>query len=254
MIAKSVLFLLMGSGPLLFPQASSSALFAHVAVGGGYTTVFTFLNTGSTPLTGNLILTKSDGTPLTAALSDPTGAVGSSVPLSIAPGGTQFVTASSVNASDTTATGWARVESTGGTLGGVATFQLVEGGTLKTIAGVLASGTVDTATIPLDDDDAAARYTGYAIANPGAEAITIKAVTVKADGTPGATLRMIALRPGEQVAAFFFQAQEPSNRVFQGSVVLMGQGGAKFVLVALVQDQGLFTAIPVINAKAPGIN
>jgi hypothetical protein len=37
-------------------------------------------------------------------------------------------------------------------------------------------------------------------------------------------------------------------------MVLIGQGGNTFVVVALVLNQGLFTAIPVIPEKAPAIN
>jgi hypothetical protein len=37
-------------------------------------------------------------------------------------------------------------------------------------------------------------------------------------------------------------------------MVLIAEGGAQFAVVALVQDRGLFTAIPVIPSKAPNIN
>jgi hypothetical protein len=36
-------------------------------------------------------------------------------------------------------------------------------------------------------------------------------------------------------------------------MVLIEQAGQQFSVVALVQNQGLFTAIPVIPAKAPNI-
>jgi hypothetical protein len=144
----------------------------------------------------------------------------------------------------------------GGLLGGVATFQLASpGGALQTIAGVLSSRPVPVATIPVDDDVPQNRFTGYAVANPGSSSITIKAQMVNADGTLGPRLNDITLAPGEQLARFFFEDPNTSgsNMVFQGSVVLIGQGAA-FSVVALVQNQGLFTAIPVIPAKAPHIN
>ena len=51
--------------------ATTTALFAQVAIGGGYTTLFTFLNTGGTSVEGNLILTSDDGTAMNATLTSP---------------------------------------------------------------------------------------------------------------------------------------------------------------------------------------
>ncbi len=246
---------LAGPGPV--PAGNTTALFAHLAIGGGFTTTFTLLNTGSTVLTGTLILTGQDGAPLSASLvSGNTLASGPTIDVNIQPGGTQFVTASPLGQSVPTA-GWARVESVGGTLGGVATFQLVSGDTLLTIAGVLASDLVTAATIPLDDDvpPPANRYTGYAVANPSStDTVTIKVQTVRGDdGQPAAVLAPVVLGPGKQIASFVFQ-DPAASRQFKGSVVLIGEGGKSFAVVALVQNQGLYTAIPVIPSKAPHIN
>ena len=236
-------------------QSTVTALFSHVAIGGGFTTTFTLLNTGGSVLTGNLILTAQDGTPLTAAFTGPSGfqANAASVPLNIPIGGTQFWTASAPGSNDPQKAGWARVESSGGTLGGVATFQLTSGGNLLTIAGVLSSDPVQFATIPVDDNLDQNRYTGYAVANPGTDTLSIKVQTVNADGSRGTTLTAIPLAPGHQKATFLFQ-DPAAGREFQGSVVLIELNGKKFSVVALVQNQGLYTAIPVIPSKAPAIN
>ena len=61
--------LLVDPGPV--GLSTTTALFAHVAVGGGWNTVFTFVNTGSSAIAGNLILTANDGTPMNVALADP---------------------------------------------------------------------------------------------------------------------------------------------------------------------------------------
>lgn len=239
-----------------------TALFAHLAFGQGFTTLFTLLNTGSTPVVGSLILTGQDGTPLNASLTGATESAlapaheavsANSTAISIPPGGVRFVTASAVNPDDPLKSGWARLESTGGTPTGVSTFQLTSDGRLASIAGVLASDTVENATVPIDDDVPAERMTGYAVANPGSEAITIKAVTLKEDGTAGAALQSIILGPGQQKAQFVFQDPAASS-VFKGSLVLMGQNGQKFAVVALVQNQGLYTAIPVVPTKPFGVN
>jgi hypothetical protein len=247
--------------------ATTTAVFAQVAIGGGYTTVFTFLNTGATPTTGNLILTDSAGKPMNASLTAPSSfpeapsaggveAVGPSIALSINPGGTQFITAGPAVATDPTKAGWARVESDGGTLGGVATFQYAPGGSLSTIAGVLASNAVQFATIPVDNDDGARRYTGFAIANPGSSSLTVRIVPVDLNGNvvPGLTLSR-TLGSGAQLATFLHQEwNAPAALTFKGSVVLLAPAGQSFAVVALVQNQGLLTAVPVIPAKAPTIN
>ncbi len=239
--------------------ATTTAIFAHFAVGGGYTTVFTLVNTGGDSTDGNLILTAQNGGPFNAGLqsSDGTSATGSSIHVLIPPGGTTIVTASPAVAGDpATRAGWGRVESSGGTPGGVSTFQVTSGGALQTVAGVLSSNLVSSATIPVSDI-AGSRFTGYAVANPGSTSISIKVVEVDANGNPVATLSPVSLGPGAQVAQFFFQ-DPAANPNFTGSAVLIGQSGATFAVVALVQVQGvsgpLFTAIPVIQGKAPNIN
>ncbi len=255
-MAILALALICCSAPGAQAQSPVTALFSHVAIGGGFTTTFTFLNTGDSVLTGNLILTAQDGTALTAAFTGgPSNSqiTAASIPLNIPVGGTQFWTASAVGSGDPTKAGWARVESSGGNLGGVATFQLKSGGELTTIAGVLSADLVQYATIPVDDDQSQNRYTGYAVANPGTDTLNIKVQTVKSDGTAGASLGAITLAPAHQTATFLFQDPAASSQ-FQGSVVLIEQNGKKFSVVALVQNQGLYTAIPVIPSKAPSIN
>jgi hypothetical protein len=240
---------------------TTSAIFAHVAVGGGYTTVFTLVNTGSDGAAGNLILTQTDGNPLDVTLAEPSASeegtnrvFASSAPITIPPGGSQVIQATS---SGPTVTGWARVESEGGSINGVGTFQLAPGGTLSTIAGVLASPSVSVVTIPVNDDAAQNRFTGYAVANPGSANVNIRIVLVNSNGTPSQTLNPAALNPlgpGRQFAGFLWQDLANPNLQFRGSMVLISQGGAQFAVVALVQDRGLFTAIPVIPSKAPNIN
>src|SRR5207247_6687107 len=178
-----------------------TAVFSQVAVGGRFSTVFTLVNTGPSAVNGDLIFNFNvDLTEPSAGAESPSrgnriNAVGSSFPVSVPPGGTKFLIASAPNASDPTQSGWARVESTGGLLGGVGTFQLSEGGTLKTIVGVLASQAVEFATIPVDNDDSQKRFTGFAVANPGGEDIGIRLITMNADGTLADNVTPAQLNP-----------------------------------------------------------
>ncbi len=243
--------------------ATTTAIFSHFAVGGGYTTVFTLQNTGAGSVDGNLILTSQDSTPFNASMqsSDGSSTTGSLIHILIPQGGTTFVTASPSNPADqTTRAGWARVESSGGVLGGVSTFQFNSGG-LQTIAGVLSSSAVSSATIPVDNDLNAQRFTGYAIANTGSSIVNIKIVVVDLLGTivnSISTPQLNPLPPGQQVARFLHQ-DLPNLTTFRGSMVLIAQGTGTFNVVALVQAQNatggiLFTAIPVLQGNAPNIN
>jgi hypothetical protein len=242
--------------------ARGTSLFSHVAIGGGWTTVFTFVNTGSADVTGNLILTRKDGTPLSANLSGPSVLpyaspsdgknAASTLSITVPKGGARFVTASGAGNLDS---GWARLETSGGLVGGVGTFQLAAASSLQTIAGVLASITVQAATIPVDDDYPS-KATGYAVANPSTtDTITIRLQTVNGDGTPGAALSPVVLPPGQQTAAFFWE-DSAAQKKFQGSVVLIEKDGKQFSVVALVARKNLtlYTAIPVIPSKPPNIN
>lgn len=238
---------------------TTTALFSQVAIGGGYQTIFTLLNTGATDLTGVLILTEGNGTPMNAAFSSPSAAPATGDSYNIGPihsGGTQFITASPTNPASATVTGWGRVESSGGTIGGVGTFEFSQGGRLTTIAGVLAGNLVNVATIPVDNDGAQSRFTGYAIANPSNANINVKIDIVNTNGTLHQTLTLPQLNPlgpHQQVARFIHQ-DVASLLTFQGSMVLIASTGESFSVVALVLDQNLITAVPVIPSKAPGIN
>ncbi len=242
---------------------TTTALFSQVAIGasgpGSYTTVFTLLNTGATDLTGVLVLTAGNGSPMNATFTSPPAApaTGDSYNIGpIHPGGTQFITASPVHSTDALVTGWGAVESSGGTIGGVGTFEFTQGGTLTTIAGVLAGNLVNVATVPVDNNQAANRFTGYAVANPSNANITVKIDVVNPDGTLKKTLttpQLNPLGPHQQVARFLFQ-DDATLATFQGSMVLIAATGESFSVVALVLDDNLITAVPVIPSKAPGIN
>ena len=227
----------------------NSDFFPQVAVGGGWSTTFTFGNTGATVISGNLTLTDLQGNPLSVSSSNL--GTGSSFPVSIAPGGTMFLTVNSINPDDPVKTGWARVATTSGSLSGVATFQLGSGGAVQTATGVLTSQPIQFATIPVNDDYSQNHITAYALANPTSQTIDVKLCLVDVNGNVVDDSVSFKVGPGQQIARYFYQDLNQST--FQGSVVLRAQGGGIFVAVALVQIQQLFVVIPVIPTKAPNI-
>jgi hypothetical protein len=239
------------------PSGPITALFSHVAVGAGYTTVFTLVNTGVDAVSGNLVLRDQQGNPFDVSLSEAGSAasVGNSFPVTIEPGGARFFVASAADGGASLRSGWARVESSGGAVGGVGTFQLGQGATLQTVAGVLAADSNEAVTIPVDNSSSQNRFTGFAIANQNSEDISIRLVTLDEEGrvmdniTPP---ELNPLGPQRQIAVFLHQIL-PARATFRGSMALVVQGGKRASFVALVQNQSLLTAIPVIREKAPQV-
>ncbi len=240
-------------------EASASTFFPQVAVGGGSDTLFTVTNTGSTAASGNLILTDQQGNPFAASgvLTDSSGitqpaSVESSFRIYVPAGGTVFLSANALSPNNPTSSGWAELESTGGSLTGLATYEDVSGEILQYMVGVLQSPMLQFATTPVDNDNTQDTQMAYAIANPSSQTISIKLALVGQDGTVIDDTVTVTLGPGQQTARYLLK-DLPASANFKGSLVLRGQAGAGFIAVALLQKQGLFTVIPLISGKAPGI-
>ncbi len=239
------------------PEYPFIGYFPQVAAGGGYTTLFTITNTGSTTASGSLLLTDPQGNPLSVngALVDSSGIAqpalsGHAFSFAVPAGGTIFLS-TGLAAEDPIKTGWGQLESTGGLLTGVATYEYLVGSTVQTIVGVLQSQTLQYATIPVDYDSSQSKQISYAIANPSSQTIAIKLALVGQDGTVVDDTVAVTLGPGEQIARYLWQEMARTN--FKGSLVLRGQAGASFIAVALLDKQGLSTVVPLIAGKASSV-
>jgi len=137
-------------------------------------------------------------------------------------------------------------------LTGVATYEYVVGGNVQLAVGVLQSQLLQFATIPVDNDNTQTKQIAYAVANPSSQTISIKLALVGQDGTVIDDTVTVTLGPGQQIARYLWQ-DLPARANFKGSLVLRGQAGASFIALALLQKQGLFTVIPLIPGKAPGM-
>jgi len=234
-------------------ETTTSLYFGQVALGAGWNTIFSIVNTGATTVNGTLTLTGSNGSAINANID---GTVTSAQSVSVPAGGTRTLIVNPASAADPLTTGWARYENQGGNASGVATFQQSVGNQLATAAGVLSSQTVSNATIPVYNDLATNRFVGFAIANPNASPITIRLTTINENGTiaDAATspARLNPL-PGNNQLAIFLHEILPARTTFRGSMVLSATGGQTFAVVALVQNGPLVTAIPVINEKSPSV-
>ncbi len=242
----------------------SNFYFPQVAAGGGYTTVFTLMNTGAETDLGSLTLTDTSGNPLVvsgaAGSSAPTSA--SQFPLVVPAGGITIITATAPSGSSTTKTGWARVDSTKGLLSGVASFQTTQGNLVTSIAGVLAAQPIGSGTIPVDNDATRGRRAGFAVANPNSFDIRVQIIVLDENGHQvGNTLVPPELNPlsaGRQVAKFLDEYL-PQLATFKGTMILLPEGsGSEFVAVALSISQGLtslgsMSVIPVVPGYTPAI-
>lgn len=107
------------------------------------------------------------------------------------------------------------------------------------------------ATIPADDDAGLERYTGYAVANPGNEAMDLRIQIVDALGQVTKTILMpVLFGSGRHLARFLWQDLAGVSPNFRGSIVVSARDGKKFAVFGLRQDQGRFSALPVIPAKS----
>ncbi len=240
-----------------FEMNPSAQVFAHVVVGSGFSTVFTITNTGDSAASGTLSITEKTGAPLVVHLSELTNVLGapsqqaadaSSVDLNLQAGATAVITAARPGAGDVT-TGWASLDSTGGSLGGVATFQFSEATNLKSIAGVIASQPLEAAAIPVSNEDAKERYSGFAVANSGSTdvhlSITVRDQSGTVVGSPIRPAELNPLKPRAQEARFLHQyASSLVN--FSGSMTISAWPGEHFAVVALNQNHGMYSAIPVL--------
>jgi hypothetical protein len=82
----------------------------------------------------------------------------------------------------------------------------------------------------------------------------IRICYVDANGNVVDNTVMVQLAPGEQIARYFYQDLGHLGLTqFTGSMVLRAQGNGRFIAVALIQNQALFTVTPVEARKAPNI-
>jgi hypothetical protein len=239
------------------PQGSF-LYFPQFAVGGGYSTVFTISNTGATTASATLTLKDKTGNPLSANLNASPSqfqARGPSLSISVAARAGSVITADPIDPNGPLQTGWAFLSSAGGRLGGGATFRVAGPAGLKSVAGVPASTPTEFAIIPVNNDSDQSRFTGFAVANAGNDPFSLKLVTLDENGKLLETIFPAELNPlpARGQTARFLHELLPGRSRFHGSMALIAPAGKRFVVVALIQDHDLFTAIPVILAKPPGL-
>ncbi len=235
-----------------------SNFFPQVAAGSEYSTIFTIANTGPFPAAGRLILNDPQGNPLSVkgTLSDSSGtqqssSFGNAFVLDVPAGETVTLSADGFTALDPMKVGWGQLESTIGLLTGTARYQHLVDSSVQTVRGALQSQLMQSGMIPVDNDSNQGMEVAYAIGNPGNQTISLELALVEPDGTI-VDDTLLTLGPREQIAKYLWQDLTCAN--FKGSLLVRGQAGASFIAVALLDNQGLLTAIPFISGKVAAEN
>jgi hypothetical protein len=240
---SNTLRLIVGAAPaLIFPQ---------FVTGGGYSTTLTVVNIGNIEITGNLDLINKTGEPffgITQA-NDALPKPASVVPISLTPGSMRVFKVDSPQSGQAINAGWARVEGSVGLLRGYATVQVRSGGALRNSSTVTNGDPMPSAEIPIDNDRAGDRYTGFTVTNFDTTAVNLKLAVFDLEGKLLEVLtppELNPLKPQTQVSKFIHEYFSAASGTFKGSMVLYSPEGRNFVAAGLVQSEGLMSIIPAL--------
>jgi trimeric autotransporter adhesin len=222
--------------------------FPLIAVGGGWSTDFSLINTGLIETTGKLIIVNHQGNPLKVdgELTDSSGTTqpalqASSFAFSVPPGGSVHLSAA---VPEGVWVGWAKLENQGNTLSGIATYEYVSGANTECLFSVPQSQPLQLVVVPVDMDSSPGKQLAYAVTNPNSHPISVNLKLVAQDGTAVDDSIVINLGPGEQFSRYL--TQQLALTKFRGSLVFSSPNGQTFVVLALLAKQGQFSAIPAI--------
>lgn len=233
---------------------ATANFFPQVAIGSGYSTLFTISNTDTKTATGVLRLTDPQGNPLgiRATVTDAAGIAqtvtyGSAFALTVPAQGRVFITASELESGTPVQVGWGELESSQSTLAGAVTFVYPLNSMPQTVMGALQSQTLESATLAVENDGSQGKWVAYAIANPGDQIIPIEMSLTGQDGAVIGETVSFTIGPKQQVARYL--SQDLALTEFKGSLAIRTRAGATFVGVALLDNQGLLTALPLESGK-----
>ena len=230
---------------LVFPQFlfANNLYFPQVAIGGGYTTSFVIINTGTAPVSARINFYDQTGVNLAAygrAINVPVG------------GSTRFT----LPDQGALTSFWGELPAGTATVQGVATFQgRSDTGALVTAAGVLGVGGGNSFLVPVDVTPTSS--TGVAIANVNASsAVTVNLRLLGENGSQVASandVRLSPLKPHAQIADFvtsFFP--QLAGTTFAGALVIEAAAAPanSLAATALTLKEGLLSAIPVLPVRA----
>ena len=238
------------SNKMKLPVVTTPLIFPQFITGGGYSTTLTVVNLGAGEIKGILSLFDSAGQPFSGILPADTLQKPASVIPVLLPGGSMRVfKVDGPQATQAISTGWAKVEGGGGYLMGYATVQVRSGGVLRNSSTVSNWYPLPYAEIPIDNDIAEDRFTGFTAANSEETEINLKLAVYDQDGKLIAVLappELNPLKPRQQVSKFIHEYFPAVKGPFKGSMVLFSPDYSNFEVVGLVQSLGLLSIVPAL--------
>jgi hypothetical protein len=227
--------------PVLANVGTAGGTMAHVASGGGWQTLFTLVNTGTTPANLTLSFFADDGSPVSLPLSFPqSGAVAtqSSVSRAIPAGATLVIVTEGQNSAGVV-TGSARL-STSGNVSGFAIFQ--SGGQEAVVP--LEAGSANSYTLAFDNTGGL--VTGIALAESSGQAAVVPATLRDVTGATLAatTINLPASGHTSQILTDLFKQAENIRGTLELDAPANGQIGA----LGIRATSKAFTTIPVMTA------
>src|SRR6185369_10841367 len=223
-----------------------SIVFPQIAVGDGYTTQLVMINTTDRPESGQVRFITSAGNPLAVSIN---GVDGTTLSFGIAPNAVAKIPLTRTNG---LAVGYAVITADPGvgTPAGSAIFQVTEGDSLITEAGVGASPATTAARIFVDY---AATRTGMAIANPSDQSVDLTFTLMDRFGnTDSVAHQTLAAR---NHAAMYVHELLPSVvDGFTGLLDIRGSGPIVPITLKLTinsRDKLVLTTLPVADLTQP---
>jgi len=232
--------------PVLANVGTAGGTMAHVASGGGWQTVFTLVNTGTTSANLMLSFFGDDGTPVSLPLSFPqSGAMVTQSSVSRAlPAGATLVIVTQGQSSGSVVTGSARLSTTGN-VSGFAIFQ--NGGQEAVVP--LEGGGANSYTLAFDNT--AGLVTGIALSESSGQAAAVPATLRDVTGATLAatTIDLLASGHSSQILTDLF----PQAKNIRGTLELDTPANGQIGAVGIRATGKAFTTIPVMTTGISGV-
>jgi hypothetical protein len=230
------------------PLANVGAM-AHIAAGGGWSTLFTLINTGTATSSAHLSFLDDNGSalllPVSLPMSPGTGIQSSAAfDQSLAPGAFVLVECSAPTA-DEPQTGWAQLQSDG-SVTGFAVFQYTAGNVRQEAAVPLSA--LNTGISLLAFDNTNGYSNGVALANNSGDAVDVPVIVHDAD--TGNTVEDGTINlPAWGHTSFMLTDRFQTTRDASGTIEFVTPGSSVSVLGLRVNSNNAFTSIPSIAKK-----
>jgi hypothetical protein len=244
---QRLILLLSLSVSLVFAQGVTSL--PHIAVGGGWKTIFTVVNLSDLPGQGELRFHAEDGTPLNLMLNSSAGQSAPSVTIAVPGHGIQVVEATIMP--DTTTTGWAEfvVDTTTAPLSISSVFrrQLNQN---MTFEASVPSGANAVKPLVIPFDNTAGFSTGLAVINPVALQSAAINVTIRdANGIVMLT-DTLNMSPATHLS-LVLATKYPATAGQMGSIELDPDltGGGLNVIALRFNPTGAFTTVQPVSRQ-----